>query len=124
MSNDLIKVSSLLKIAKKYSSTGIGLLRNALHFYKKNILSKQKTLLELEHHRLNNLKISLQNKQTELESLCQNPNSIKKIEVIAADILKNNFKFVRQLEEVDSRFDILSTNKFGRFRYQQSMLQI
>ena len=66
-------------------------------------LSKQKTLLELEHYHLNNLKISLQNQQTELESLCQKPDSQKKIELIAADILKKNFKFVRQLEEVDSR---------------------
>ena len=71
-------------------------------------LSKQKTLLELEHHRLNNLKISLQNHQTELESLCQKPDSIKKIELIAAGILKKNFKFVRQLEEVDSRCKYLA----------------
>ena len=71
-------------------------------------LTRENTLLELEHQRISNLKISLQNRQTELESLCQKPDSQKKIELIAAGILKKNFKFVRQLEEVDSRCKQLS----------------
>ena len=85
-------------------------------------LSKQKTLLELEHNRLASLKISLQNQQTYLESLCQKPDSQKRIELIAAGILKKNFKFVRQLEEADSRCKYLA-QRVTHSKEQMSILQ-
>ena len=66
-----------------------------LFLQEKYFLSKQKTLLEIEKNRLANLKISLENRQSELESLCQKPDSQKKIELIAAGILRKNYKFVR-----------------------------
>ena len=66
-------------------------------------LTKQRTLLEIERSRLDQTKFSLQNKQAELESLCQKPDSAKKIEEIATGILRKNFKFVLQLEEVENR---------------------
>ena len=64
---------------------------------------KQKTLLELEKTRLDQLKFSLQKKETELDSLCQPHEAQRKIEQIAAGILRKNFRFVRQLEKVESR---------------------
>ena len=70
----------------------------------KYYLTKQRTLLELEKARLNQIKLPLQNKQTELETLCRQPDVKKKIEEIATGILRNNLKFVRQLDEVESRF--------------------
>ena len=79
-------------------------------------------MLELEHNRLASLKISLQNKQTDLESLCQKPDSQKKIELIAAGILKKNFKFVRQLEEVDSRCKYLA-QRVTHSKEQMNILQ-
>ena len=68
----------------------------------KYFLSKQKTLLELEKNRLANFKISLQNRQLELENFCAQPDSLKKIQLIAAGIIRKNYKFVRSFEEVES----------------------
>ena len=66
-------------------------------------LTKQRTLIELERSRLEQIKFSLQNKQAELEALCRQPEAVKKIEEIATGILRKNFRFVHQLEEVDKR---------------------
>ena len=67
-------------------------------------LTKQRTLLELEKTRLEQVKLPLQNKQNELETLCRQPNAKKKIEEISMSILRKNLKFVRQLDEIESRF--------------------
>ena len=56
---------------------------------------KQKTLLELEKTRLDQLKFSLQKKETELDSLCQPHEAQRKIEQIAAGILRKNFRLSR-----------------------------
>jgi len=66
-------------------------------------LLKQRTLLEVEKTRLDQIKLSLQNKQAELESLCQPHEAMRKIEMIAAGILRKNFRFIRQLEEIKAR---------------------
>ena len=66
-------------------------------------LTKQRTLLELEKARLDQIKLSLQNKQNELETLCQPHEAKHKIEEIAAGILRKNFRFVRQLEQIEAR---------------------
>lgn len=70
----------------------------------KYYLTKQRTLLELEKSRLDQIKLPLQNKQAELETLCRQPDAKKKIDEISMGILRKNFKFVRQLEEIESRF--------------------
>ena len=57
----------------------------------------------MERTHLDQIKFSLQNKQTELETLCRQPNAAKKIEEIATGILRKNYKFVWQLEEVENR---------------------
>ena len=66
-------------------------------------LTKQRTMLELEKTRLDRLNISLQKRQSELETLCQPHEAKRKIEEIAAGILRKNFRFVHQLEQVESR---------------------
>ena len=38
-----------------------------------------------------------------MDSLCQKPDSLKKIELIAAGILRKNYKFVRRIEEIEAR---------------------
>ena len=43
-----------------------------------------------------------------MENFCQKPDSLKKIELIAADILRKNLKFVRSFEEVESKLKNLS----------------
>ena len=80
----------------------------SIFLQEKYFLTKQKTLLELEQQRIANLKISLQNRQFDLENLCQKPDSQKKIQLIAAGILRKNFKFVRSFEEVESNLKNLS----------------
>ncbi len=69
----------------------------------KYFLTKEKTLLEVEKVRLANLKLALEQRQADLDSLCQKPDSLNKIEEIAAGILRKNFKFVRQLEETETK---------------------
>jgi len=64
--------------------------------------------LDSEQLRLHNLKLSLENQESELESFCQKLSSKDKIKFIAASILCKNSKFVHQLEEVDSRCKTLS----------------
>ena len=81
---------------------------HSIFLQEKYFLTKQKTLLDLERQRLADLKISLENRQTELNSLCQKSDSQKKIELIVAAILNKNLKFVRQFEEVDSNLKQLS----------------
>ena len=83
----------------------------AAFLQEKYLLTKQKTLLEVEKVRLANLKLFLEQKQNELESLCQKLDSVKKIEMIAASILRKNYKFVRQLEEIETRIKNLSQRK-------------
>ena len=70
-------------------------------------LLKQRTMLELEKTHLDQIKLSLQNKQSELEKQCQEHEAARKIETIAAGILRKNYKFVRQLEEIETRTEEL-----------------
>ena len=65
-------------------------------------LTKQRTLLELEKERLDQIKLALQQKQSELDSLCQTLEAQRKIEEIAAGILRKNYKFVLRLEEIET----------------------
>ena len=69
----------------------------------KYFLTKEKTLLELEKTRLANLKLSLEQKQTELDDLCRQTDSVNKIEEISTGILRKNYKFVRLLEQTETQ---------------------
>ena len=79
-----------------------------LFLQEKYFIDKQKILLDIEHQRLANLKISLENRANELEHFCQKTESQEKIQDIATGILRKNFKFVRRLEETESRLKLLS----------------
>ena len=85
-------------------------------------LTKQRILLELEKSRLDQTKLSLQNKQTELETLCRQPDAAKKIELIATGILRKNYKFVRQLEEIKTRINEL-TPRINHSKEQMDALE-
>ncbi len=74
----------------------------SIFLQEKYLLTKQKTLIEVEKARLTNLKLSIEREQAELDSLCQKTDALKKIELIAAGILRKNYKFVRQLEEIET----------------------
>lgn len=88
---------------KNFKQTDWKVLPKATFLQQQYYLTKQRTLLEMEKSRLDQLKISLQTKQAELDARCQVPESQQKIEKIAAGILRKNFKHVRRLEEVEAR---------------------
>ena len=79
-----------------------------LFLQEKYFIDKQKILIDVEKNRLLNLKISLENRAAELEHFCQLPESQEKIQDISTAILRKNFKFVRQLDETNSRLKLLS----------------
>ena len=86
-------------------------------------LTKQWTLLELEKARLDQTKLALQKKQSELEILCRLPDALKKIEEITIGILRKNFKFVRRFEQIESR-DKELTKRMRHAREQLDALKI
>ena len=88
---------------KIFQSQDWSVLPRSTFFQQQYYLKKQRTLLELEKSRHDQIKFSLQNKQSELDSFCQSHEAQRKIEEIAAGILRKNYRFVRQLEEVEAR---------------------
>ena len=80
-------------------------------------------MLELEKTRLDQLNISLQKHQAELDSLCQPHEAQRKIEEIAAGILRKNFRFVRQLEQIETHEKDLIT-KINHTKKQLDALEI
>ena len=71
-------------------------------------IDKHKILLNIEQKRLSGLKKSLDKRAAELEIICRLPESQEKIQEIATGILRKNFKFVRRLEETETRLKQLS----------------
>ena len=88
---------------KKFQSQDWTVFPRSFFLQQQYCLKKQGTLLELEKTRLEQLKISLQKCQSKLDSLCLPHEAARKIEEIAAGILRKNYKFVRQLEEIETR---------------------
>lgn len=86
-------------------------------------LTKERTLLEMERTRLDQTKSSLQKKESELERLCNQPDAVKKIDEIAIGILRKNYRFVRQLEQVQSRENHL-TERMAHVHDQLDALKI
>ena len=76
---------------------------HATFLQEKYALTKQKTLLDIEKTRLENLKISLDKQKSDFESTFNNPDAIKQIHLIAASILRKNLKFIRKTAEIEKR---------------------
>lgn len=90
------------KEEKKFQREDWKVLPRSTFLQTQYYLTKQRTMLELEKTRLDQLKFSLQKKETELNSLCQPHEAQRKIEEIATGILRKNYKFVRQLEQIET----------------------
>ena len=97
------KLLAYAKEEKEFQKRDWSVFPRSTFLQGKYYLTKQRTMLELERSRLDQIKFSLQNKQAELETLCRQPDAAKKIEIIAIGILRKNSRFVRQLEEVENR---------------------
>ena len=98
------KLLAYAKEEKQFQTRDWSVFPHSTFLQQQYYLTKQRTLLELEKNRLDKIKLSLQKKQSELETLCYQPDAAKKIEEISMGILRKNLKFVRQLDEVESRF--------------------
>ena len=85
-------------------------------------LTREKALLEIEKARLSKLQLSLENQKTQLESFCSLTELKKKIDVIAAGILRKNFKFVQKLEDTENRLNQLS-ERLKHTKEQMEVLQ-
>ena len=97
------KLFNHAKEEKEFQTRDWSVLPRSTFLQEQYYLTKQRTLLEVEKNRLDQVKLSLQNKQAELEKLCQEHEAARKIELIATGILRKNYKFVRQLEEIETR---------------------
>ena len=97
------KLCAYAKEEKEFQTRDWSRFSRSTFLQQQYYLTKQRTILELERNRLDQIKIALQNKQAELEKLCQVQEVARKIELIAAGILRKNYKFVRQLEEIETR---------------------
>ena len=97
------KFLAYAKKEKEFQKRDWSVFPRSTFLQEKYYLTKQRTLLELERSRLDQIKVSLQNKQVELEALCRQPDAVKKIDEIATGILRKNYKFVRELEEIEKR---------------------
>ena len=102
------KLLAYTREEKEFQMRDWALFPRSTFLHQQYYLTKQHTLLELEKGRLEQIKLSLQRKQAELESLCQPHEAQKKIEMIAAGILRKNLRFVRKLEELENRAKELS----------------
>ena len=85
-------------------------------------LAREKALLEIEKARLYKLQLSLDTQKAQLDSFCALSDSKKKINVIAAGILRKNFNFVQKLEEVDNQLNQLS-KQLKHTKEQMEILQ-
>ena len=107
---------------KQFKTRDWSLFPRSTFLQQQYYLTKQRTLLELERSRLNQIKFSLQNKQAELDSLCHQPDAAKKINEIAIGILRKNLRFVRQLEKIDKHDKELS-KKINHVKEQMTALE-
>ena len=107
---------------KQFQTRDWSLFPRSTFLQQQYYLTKQRTLLELERSRLNQIKFSLQNKQADLDSLCHQPDAAKKINEIAIGILRKNLRFVRQLEKIDKHDKELS-EKMNHVKEQMTALE-
>ena len=73
----------MLRKKKEFQTRDWSLSPHSTYLQEQYYLTKQRTLLELEKTRLEQIKLALQNKQAELETLCRQSDAAKKIELIA-----------------------------------------
>ena len=96
------------KREEKFKSTEWTTDNQDTFLQEKYLLTKEKIKLEVERKRLDQLEDSLDDKKVELEEMCQKPESVRQIQLIAAGILRKNHKFVEKLEETNKKIQGIS----------------
>jgi K+/H+ antiporter YhaU regulatory subunit KhtT len=116
------KLFAYSKEEKEFKNRDLTALPRSILLQEQYYLTKQRTMLEVEKNRLDQIKFSLQNKQAELEKLCQEHETARKIEIIAAGILRKNYKFVSHLEEIETRIKEL-IERINHAKEQMNVLE-
>jgi hypothetical protein len=111
------------KEEKEFKTRDWTLFSHSLFLQQQYYLTKQRTLLELEKTRLDHITLALQQKEKELETLCRQPDAVRKIEEITIGILRKNLSFVRLFEQIDGR-DKELTERMTHAREQLDALKI
>ena len=111
------------KEEKEFQTRDWTLFSHSIFLQQQYYLTKQRTLLELEKTRLEHITLALQQKEKELETLCRQPDAVRKIEEITIGILRKNLSFVRLFEQIDSR-DKELTKRMSHAREQLDALKI
>ena len=105
---------------KIFNNTNCTVHQQPSFLQEKYSLTKEKIKLELERKRLTDLKLSLEKQKSELEELCKQPESVKKIQLIAVGILRKNRKFVNKLQVVDKNLKELS----ARLQHTKKQMEV
>ena len=71
-------------------------------------LAKEKVKLEIERKHLDDFKFALENQKNELDEICNQSESVRQIQLIAAAILHKNRKFVDKLDETNKKIQGIS----------------
>ena len=111
------------KEEKEFQTRDWTLFSHSIFLQQQYYLTKQRTMLELEKTRLEHITLALQQKEKELETLCRQPDAVRKIEEITIGILRKNLSFVRLFEQIDSR-DKELTKRMSHAREQLDALKI
>ena len=88
LAQNLVSFSQQEKI---FRNTDWTIFPRATFLQQQYYLTKQRTLLSVEKTRLDQLNLSFQNKQAELDARCQEAEAQHQIEIIAARILRKKF---------------------------------
>ena len=86
-------------------------------------LTLERMLIGIKRKKLDALKISLDDKKTELEELCSKPESVRQIQIIATGILRKNRKFVEKFEELNKRVEGI-TEKIQHTKAQINIVEL
>ena len=111
------------KEEKEFQTRDWTLFSHSIFLQQQYYLTKQRTLLEVEKTRLEHITLALQQKEKELETLCRQPDAVRKIEEITIGILRKNLSLVRRFEQIDS-LDKELTERMTHAREQLDALKI
>ena len=86
-------------------------------------LTRERMLIGIKRKKLDALKISLNDKKTELEELCSKSESVRQIQIIATGILRKNRKLVEKFGELNKKVQVIS-EKIQRTKAQIDIVEL
>jgi hypothetical protein len=108
---------------KIFKSKNLTVEDYATFLQEKYTLTKQKTLLDLEKIRLANLKLALDKQKATLDSIYQQPQAVRQIQLIAVSILRKNQKFIARVQELNNHLQRIS-ERIKHTKTQMDILEL